>query len=47
MTALNASLASEWGVEPVGYQYNFNDEEVEWIGEPFTEEGKREAGVAN
>ena len=45
--ALNASLASEWGVEPVGYQYNFNDEEVEWIGEPFTEEGKREAGVAN
>ena len=45
VTALNASLASEWSVEPVGYQYSFEDEEVAWIGEPFTEEGRREAGL--
>jgi hypothetical protein len=47
VTALNASLADEWGVDPVGYQLNFKDEEVAWIGEPFTEEGKREAGQSN
>ena len=47
VTALNASLADEWGVEPVGYQLNFEDEEVAWIGEPFTEEGKKEAGQSN
>ena len=45
--ALNASLASEWRVEPVGHQYNFDDSELEWIGKPFTEEGKREAGIAS
>jgi len=43
--ALNASLASEWGVAPVGYEYNFDDSELEWIGKPFTEEGKKEAGL--
>ena len=39
--ALNALLATEWQVEPVGYQYNFEDSEMEWIGKPFTEEGKK------
>jgi predicted amidohydrolase YtcJ len=43
--ALNTSLASEWGVEPVGHQYNFDDNQLEWIGKPFTEDGKREAGL--
>jgi len=27
--ALNALLATEWQVEPVGYQYNFEDSEME------------------
>ncbi len=44
-TALNASLASEWGVDPVGFQYSFKDEDVAHLGKPFTEEGKREAGL--
>ncbi len=43
--ALHGSLASEWGVEPVGYQYHFEDSQLEWIGKPFTDEGKREAGL--
>jgi hypothetical protein len=44
--ALNASLATEWGVEPVGNQFNFDDAQLEWIGKPITEDGKREAGMA-
>ena len=43
--ALNSSLANLWGVESVGHQYDFDDEDLEWIGQPFTEEGKREAGL--
>ncbi len=43
--ALNSSLANVWGVDPVGYQYNFDDKDIEWVGKPFTEEGKREAGL--
>ncbi len=43
--ALNSSLANVWGVDPVGYQYNFDDTDIEWVGKPFTEEGKREAGL--
>ncbi len=43
--ALNASLASDWGVDRVGYQYNFEDKDVEDSGKPFTEAGKREAGL--
>jgi cytosine/adenosine deaminase-related metal-dependent hydrolase len=42
---LNQSLASEWGTTPVGPDYNFEDSEVAWIGEAFTEEGRREAGL--
>jgi hypothetical protein len=34
-----------WGVEEVGHQYNFDDKDIEWMGQPFTEEGKREAGL--
>ena len=44
-TALNASLAEEWGVESVGPQFNFDDSELQWIGKAFTEEGKKEAGL--
>ena len=40
-------VAQELAMEPVGYQLNFEDEEVAWIGEPFTEEGKKEAGQSN
>ncbi len=43
--ALNASLAREWRTVPVGQQYNFEDSEMEWIGQAFTEEGLREAGL--
>jgi predicted amidohydrolase YtcJ len=43
--ALNASLAKEFGIEPVGYQFNFSDADVEWIGKPFTEQGKKDAGL--
>ena len=45
--ALNESLAEEWGVEAVGPQFNFEDEALEWIGTPLTEEGKREAGMSS
>jgi hypothetical protein len=45
--ALNASLAKEWGTEPVGHQFNFEDKDIEYIGKPFTDEGKREARVEN
>jgi len=45
--ALNESIAREWGVQPVGPQFNFDDEDLEWIGKPFTEEGMRVAGLAN
>ena len=30
-------------MEPVGHQFNFEDAQLEWIGKPFTEEGKKEA----
>jgi predicted amidohydrolase YtcJ len=43
--ALNASLAKEWGVEPVGHQFGFEDKDVEWIGKAFSEQGKKDAGV--
>ncbi len=43
--ALNASLASDWGVNQVGYQYNFEDKDMEYIGKPVTEVAKREAGL--
>ena len=45
--ALNETLAKEWGVEQVGPQYNFDDKRLEWIGKPFTAEGKKEAGLTN
>jgi predicted amidohydrolase YtcJ len=45
--ALNESLAKEWGVPPVGPQFNFDDTAIEWIGKPFSEDGKREAGLTN
>ena len=47
MVTLNASLAGEWAVPPVGNQFNFDDKQLEWIGKAFTEEGKREAGAGN
>lgn len=28
----------------LGNQYDFDDNEIGWIGEPITVEGKREAG---
>ena len=43
--ALHGSLANQWGVEPVGHQYNFDDNQLEWIGKAFTDEGKKEAGL--
>ncbi|MBI2821079.1 MAG: amidohydrolase family protein [Acidobacteria bacterium] len=46
VTALNASLASEWGVQPAGNQYNFDDKDVEWIGKPVTEDGRRETAAS-
>ena len=45
MGALQPSLANEWGVEAVGHEYNFDDSQLDWIGQPFTDEGKREAGL--
>ena len=47
MVALNASLAQEWKTEPVGQQFNFKDEDVDWIGKPFSENGKKEAGMTS
>ena len=43
--ALHGSLDNQWGVEPVGHQYNFDDNQLEWIGKAFTDEGKKEAGL--
>ncbi|MBI2821852.1 MAG: amidohydrolase family protein, partial [Acidobacteria bacterium] len=43
MVVLNASLASELNMAPIGNQYDFKDSDIEWIGKPQTEEGKREA----
>ena len=40
VVALNASLAREWITEPVGTRFNFEDQQIEWIGKPFSEEGK-------
>lgn len=45
MIVLNASLAGEWGISEVGPQFGFEDDQIEWIGKPFTEEGKKEAGI--
>ena len=45
MGALQPSLANEWGVGAVGHEYDFDDSQLDWIGQPFTEEGKREAGL--
>jgi hypothetical protein len=44
--ALNASLATEWGTDPLGHQFTFEDTDVEWIGKAFSEQGKKEAGVS-
>jgi hypothetical protein len=45
VVVLNEALASEWGKVPVGPQFSFEDSEVAWIGQAFTEAGKREAGL--
>ena len=47
IAALNASLADEWKIPPVGNQYSFEDKDIEWIGKPQTTEGKKEAGLSN
>jgi predicted amidohydrolase YtcJ len=31
MVALNKTLATEWNTPPVGYQYNFEDRQLDWI----------------
>ena len=43
--ALQPPLANEWGVGAVGHEYSFEDSQLEWIGKPITEDGKREAGL--
>lgn len=47
MIVVNASLAGEWKMEPIGNQYNFDDKDIAWIGQPITAEGKKEAGQSN
>jgi hypothetical protein len=37
MIVLNDALASDFGVEPVGPDYDFKDEDVEHIGKPLSE----------
>jgi hypothetical protein len=33
--ALNSSLATEWNTPQVGNQYNFEDKDIAWIGQPM------------
>lgn len=44
IVSLNGSLAKEWGAEPVGPQFNFDDKQIEWIEKAITEDGRRETG---
>jgi hypothetical protein len=46
MAALDASLAKEWGIDPIGHQFNFEDHQVAWIGKAFSDEGKKAAGIS-
>ena len=37
MVALQESLASDFGMQPVGPAFDFNDEDVEHLGKPLSE----------
>ena len=45
MAILNASLAKEWNTQPIGSQYNFDDKDVAWIGQPLSDEAKEAAAA--
>jgi hypothetical protein len=44
MIVLQESLASDFGVQPVGPEYDFRDGDVEHIGMPLAEIAKKFAG---
>jgi predicted amidohydrolase YtcJ len=45
MMSLNEALAKDWKMEEIGPQFSFDDAQIEWIGKPVTDEGKKEAGL--